>query len=62
MTPLEELILDLLRRPAVPALFLDERRFGRTEGFDEERIVFAGVLTTIGTAAAFGLAVEAARV
>lgn len=32
MTSFEKLMLDLMRRPSVPALFIDERRFGKTEG------------------------------
>ncbi|MFT3710923.1 MAG: hypothetical protein QM817_25130 [Archangium sp.] len=53
-------LLEWAADPIRPAMVIDERRFGPPR-FAEERIVFAGVLTTVGDLIRFGAAVEEIR-
>lgn len=55
-------ILDELREdPRRPVLVIDERRFGPTEGFESEVVLFAGVRTTVEEALRFAAALQVVR-
>ncbi len=58
---LPELLLELIEDPLRPMMLIDERRFGRDYGFDDERVVLAGVLLSAETLLAFGLFVQSVR-
>jgi hypothetical protein len=55
--------VEYVNNPRLPVLLIDEHRFGSDDGFaqGEERIVWAGVLTTAGELVAYSLGMIQAR-